>query len=118
MDFLIFGPPSIDVRYFRDLFKDRNSPITVFRIFRQVAMEVWGDAKLSHALLAEYRRKKVDLATSENIKLGSMLSNPSDLVKDCTFAGTDKEFFDPLGKDLVETRHGRQTQDLGCQTQC
>ena len=102
LDFLIFGPPSVDVRLFRVLFKERNDLTTVFRIFRQVALEVWGDKELSQALIAEYRRKQVAVVKAEKVKLDSKLSDPLTLAKDCTFVGTDKVFFDPLD-DLFRT---------------
>ena len=102
LDFLIFGPPSVDVLLFRVLFKDRNDLTTVFRIFRQVALEVWGDKELSQALIAEYRRKQVAVVKAEKVKLDSKLSDPLTLAKDCTFVGTDKVFFDPLD-DLFRT---------------
>ena len=67
-------------------------------------MEVWGDAKLWHALLAEYRQKQVLVTKEQNVKLDNKLSNPSDLVNDCTFVGRDKDFFifTPLG-DLFKS---------------
>ena len=40
LDFLIFGPPSVDVWYYRVLFRDSSNLTTIFRIFRQVALEV------------------------------------------------------------------------------
>ena len=54
-------------------------------------------AKLSHALLAEYRKKQVIVLTAEKVKLETKLSNPSRLMNDCTFVGMDEEFFTPLG---------------------
>ena len=55
-------------------------------------MEVWGDAKLSHALLAEYRKKQVIVLTAEKVKLETKLSNPLSLMNDCLFVGMDEEF--------------------------
>ena len=90
LETMFFSSPVVTSRFFNQLFHHRESIQYCYRIYHQLALEVWGDQLYANMLSDAFRSEQMSILKSQATQLTKSLADP---CKDVSFVGKEYTAF-------------------------